>query len=190
MNLQGYDYDKIEETANELFDGLGFKTFPVNPFEVAKRLNINLFAYSSFCQTDRDYLIQKRNDGFSYKKNDFGYGICYNDYKKYNRILFTLWYEIAHIQLGHLDGCTKSQEQMHTECNHFASYCLSPIAFVIMSRPNCQEDIQFTFNVSFECAYYLYNKYLNVISFGVSFIKKIVSNPIVNILQYNNSIIA
>ena len=55
--LQGKDYDRIEEIANDLIEDLGLTLFPVNCFEVAFLLGIEIKKYSDIPEEDREFVI-------------------------------------------------------------------------------------------------------------------------------------
>ncbi len=120
--LQGWEYDEIEDTVTNLFEDLGFTEFPVSCFEVASKLRIELKKYSEVPEEDREMLVSKYEDGYGSNLGKFRYVIYYNDKKDANRIRFTIWYEIGHIQLGHYDKFDKTQERMKAEANHFAVF--------------------------------------------------------------------
>lgn len=128
--LSGKDYDRIEEAANDLIEDLGLKLFPVNCFEVAFLLGIELKKYSEIPEEDRAFVESKYEDGYSIKIQD-KYIIYYNDSIDKNRIKFTIWHEIAHIQLGHVEpGCTERYARIEEEANHFATYIMAPLVFI------------------------------------------------------------
>lgn len=126
--LKREDYDRIEDDLSNLIEDLGLSLFPMNCYEVASLLCIELKTYAEFSEADRDFIVSKAQDGFTIKKNG-KYVIFYNADKSVERRRFTIWHEIAHIHLGHLEA-EISYEQMEEEANHFAITALAPLALV------------------------------------------------------------
>lgn len=85
--------------------------------------------------------------------------IFYNDDKGFGRINNTMLHEIGHIVLGH----TEDSELAEKEVKFFAKYALVPPVLVHKLMLTTPEDISYTFDVSYEAAYYAlvyYNKWL------------------------------
>lgn len=181
--LKSYDYDRIEETANDLIEDLGLKLFPVNCFEVAFLLGIELKKYSETPDEDRDFVASKSDDGYSIKIHD-KYIIYYNDAIDRNRIKFTIWHEIAHIQLGHFEpDCSKSYAHIEEEANHFASYIMAPLAFIYMLGLSSPLEIAKICEISFMHACNVFERYNN--TFRYARIRNIVlSGRITQLLTY------
>ena len=51
--LKRKDYDRIEEELNILIEDYGVKYFPMDCFEVASLMNIEIKSYSQFSQDER-----------------------------------------------------------------------------------------------------------------------------------------
>lgn len=183
-DLQSRDYDYIEEEANNLVEDLGFRFFPLNCFEVAERLGIVVIPYSELPEHARNEALAKSEDGYSRRKNG-KYVICYNDEKPPTRIKFTIWHEIGHIQLGHLDGCEKSEERIEAEANHFAAYILAPLVFVFLLRLETPNDIADTFGISIDCACNVYTHYQKAMR-NPRVKQKVRGNRIAGLLKYTS----
>lgn len=182
--LKSVDYNIIEESANDLIEDLGLSLFPVNCFEVASWLGIGIKKYSEIPEEDRDFVVSKVEDGYSIKI-DSQYIIYYNDALDRKRIKFTIWHEIAHIQLGHLEAdCTKSYAQLEEEANHFAAYVMAPLAFIHNLGLSDPAEIADVCEISFECACNVYEHYIKAFQFA-SIRNTILSGRIVNLLTYN-----
>ena len=183
IRLTREQYDEIEETANCLFEDLGFTDYPVDPFEVAERLMIEVKFYSEIPDSDRDFVVSKFEDGYGVNTLNQKYMIYICDDMPKKRVLFTLWLEIGHIQLGHYDQCEKSQALMNTEAKAFAKYCVAPMPFVAELKPQNSSELADFFNVSYECAGYIFRAYKN--AFLWKEVKnKIRSNRITKILTF------
>ena len=126
--LKRGDYNRIEEELSNLIEDLGLTFFPMNCYEVASLLFIELRTYAEFLEEDRVFVVSKAEDGFTIRKNG-KYIIYYNADKGLERRHFTIWHEIAHIYLGHLESDI-SYEKMEEEANHFATTALAPLPFV------------------------------------------------------------
>lgn len=184
IHLQGREYDEIENTVTDLFEDLGFTEFPVSCFEVASKLKIELKKYSEVPEDEREFFVSKYEDGYSLNLGKFKYVIYYNDKINSDRIRYTIWYEIGHIQLGHHDRLDKSQGRMKTEANHFAVFAQAPMPAVILSEPYNQFDISSTFNLSLECARNVYSTYQKVTCFSGT-VKKIMNKRILQVLDFS-----
>lgn len=182
--LQGEEYDEIEETVTSLFEDLGFTSFPVDCWEVASRLKIDLKKYSEVSKEDKDMLVAKFEDGYGSCLGKYRYAIYYNDEIDSDRIKFTIWYEIGHIQLGHYDNCKKSQQQMKAEANHFAVFAQAPMPAVILSKPKDEYDISSTFDLSLECAENVFSTYKKVTYYS-SIVRKIMDKRILQVLDFS-----
>ena len=181
--LQGSDYNWIEETATDLIEDLGLKWFPVSEFEVAHLLGIEVRKYSELSREDRAFVISKNPLGCS-KRLGNKYIIWYNDFKPRRMIRFTIWHEIAHIQLGHIEGdCTKNDERLEQEANHFAAYVLAPLAFVHQLGLNSPQQIADVCEISLECASNVYANYVRVFQFP-SIRRRILGERIIALLSY------
>lgn len=158
--LKSCDYDRIEEEANNLIEDLGIKQFPMDCFTVAFLLAVEIRGCSEFAGNDREFIVSRFQDGFTIFKAG-KYTIYYNDSLDRNRIKFTIWHEIAHIQLGHLEaGCMIPYGQMEEEANHFAAYVMAPLVFVHRLRLNSPQEISDTCGIGFECASNVYVHYI------------------------------
>ncbi len=181
--LKGNDYERIEDEANNLIEDLGIKLFPVNCFEVAAYLSIEIHTCSEFDEADRDFIVSKFNDGFTILKGG-KYIIYYNDAILRERIKFTIWHEIAHIQLGHLESdCMISYEQMEEEANHFAVYVMAPLAFIHNLGLTDPWEIADVCEISFDCASNVYEHYQKAFQFA-SIRNAILSGRITRLLTY------
>ena len=163
--LRGKDYERIEEEANDLIEDLGLRLFPVNCFEVAFLLGIAIKTYAEFNAEDAAFIVSKCEDGFTIRKGE-KYIIYYNDAIDRNRIKFTIWHEIAHIQLGHLErDCNLAYEWQEEEANHFAAYVMAPLVFVHrlgLSDPIMIADVC---EISLECACHVYEHYVKAFQY-------------------------
>lgn len=183
VNLKGSEYEKIENTANDLLEDLGLTGFPLNPFLVVSLLKIKLIKYSELSEGLRKQALFNSDDGFCRKSNN-RYIIYYNDAKDSKRITFTIWHEIAHIQLEHLEkDCQKSTQLIETEANHFAIFLMAPLHIIYNLKLSTVEEISSTFGISHECARYVFTHYKRAFRYK-SLRNKILNGRIANILSY------
>ena len=172
--LKRNDYDKVEEEADNLVEDLGLKFFPLDCFQVAELLGIEIHKCSEFSFGDEEFVVSRYSDGFTVFKNG-KFHIYYNESQNYNRIKFTIWHEIAHIQLDHLEAdCTKSKKQKEEEANHFAAYLMAPLAFIHNLGLEDPQEIADTFEISIDLACNAYTHYAN--AFRYTCIKNIILN--------------
>lgn len=123
--FKGTDYEEIEEEANNLIMDLGLEQSQLNCFEVAFLLGIALRKYSEVPAYYRTFLMSKSEFGYSIR-NEKQYVIYYNDALDKDRIRFSIWNEIAHIQLGHLESdCQGCRERLEDDANYFADYIMT-----------------------------------------------------------------
>ena len=123
------DYEEIEEEANNLIMDLGLEQSQLNCFEVAFLLGIALRKYSEVPAYYRTFLMSKSEFGYSIR-NEKQYVIYYNDALDKDRIRFSIWNEIAHIQLGHLESdCQRSRAQLEEDAKYFANYITTDYKF-------------------------------------------------------------
>lgn len=186
--LQASDYARIEDVVNDLIEDLGLRQFPVNCFEVAFMLGIEIKKYSQFSKTDRDFVVSEYEDGFSITSAG-KFIIYYNDSMDRRRNKFTIWHEIAHIQLGHFESdCMISYEQKEMEANHFAAYVMAPLAFIHNLGLCAPSEISDVCEISLACAYKVYGHYKKAFRYE-SIRNAILNGRIVNLLTYSPKMI-
>lgn len=178
IQLLGREYDEIEEEVNCLFEDLGIKKYPADCFEVARKLNIEINKYSEARGSDKEFMTAKYDEGFSVMIAKSRYAIYYNDSLPSYNVQFTIWYEIAHIHLGHLyENQEKSPRRMKSECNHFAAYAQAAMPFVIKSKPSSPEDLMKKFGLGWTCANYVFDNFLHIQNYP-HIVRKILSSRI------------
>lgn len=149
MRLESNRYDEIAKIACEVLMDYGINKFPIDVFELAKKMNIKTLKYSEFDFNERSVLLNGSDDGMSWKYNNQIY-IAYNDLRIKTRIRFTIAHEIGHIVLGH----TESNEENESEADFFARNLLVPPCALLEKNINTEEYIVMMFDVSFSVAKY------------------------------------
>ena len=170
---------RIEKCVVNLYLKLGIKHFPVDPFDIAKKLNIRIVSYSTLQLGDLALLNTVSADGVSGRNLDGKYTIIYNERKQtFDRHRFTIMHEIGHIVLGH----NQNSDFAEICANYFASYALAPFPLIQLFGCKSEMDIVLIFRVSKECAYIIfdrYNRWLNAC-------KELNQHEIILIKQFNN----
>ncbi|WP_027206389.1 ImmA/IrrE family metallo-endopeptidase [Butyrivibrio fibrisolvens] len=149
-------YEYIKEQVVELFYEYDIKCTPISAFEVAIKMGMTVWPYSSLGRIQRKAARMISDDGFSIETEDHKWIIFYNDAKSYGRINNTIMHEIAHFWLGH----TKETDYEEAEAKFFAKYALAPPPLVHnMGEEITVENIQNRFDISFDAASNAYNYY-------------------------------
>ena len=95
-------YTKIENTVVDLFIRLKICSYPIDPFDIIRKMGYVLRKYSELSFYERIRLRNKNLDAISCFDPDLqAFVICYDDTKFSKRIRFTLMHEVGHILLGH-----------------------------------------------------------------------------------------
>ena len=143
----------------DLFERFGIQSVPIDAFELARRIGIQLITYSSLSYCQRNAAKRLSLDGVYIETNNGSDLIFYNDSPRntYARMNMTILHEIGHCVLDHRG---ESKEDVELEANFFAKYAAAPPPLVHRYRPQCPEDIVAVFHISFEAARYAYNYYL------------------------------
>lgn len=179
--LVGNDFDEIEKDVFYLYEDLGLTEYPANPFKVAQLLGIEVKKYSDAKPKEEEFMVSKYEQGFSIMINKQKYIIYYNDLLPECTVNFTIWYEIGHIQRGHLyDNMNQNQARMQSECNHFAVFAQAAMPFVFEVNPKCPEDLMEKFGIGWTCANYVFDNYLYANQFS-NVCRKILSSKILEI---------
>jgi len=125
-------YDEIEQEVIAMLEECGVKHYPIDPFELARKLRYILRPYSSLGEGKRRQALRKSNDGFSQVEEDpetgmNRYVIYYTDYQtNRGRLRWTILHEIAHCYLYHHCLRRYDRKEIEEEANHFAKYAIAP----------------------------------------------------------------
>ena len=141
--------------------------FPINAFDIAKKLLYNVIPYSKLPVLQRAKCRALSKDGCSELTINeatgmYEYNIYYNDEVSMldSRIQFTIMHEIGHIRLGHLDeDADKDEATKESEANFYASYSIAPPPMVDCYHVESPIELSIRFNTSGEMAWYAYERY-------------------------------
>lgn len=164
IKLSSQRCEEIKKIVVEMFVKYGVSCVPINGFEIALKMGVNILPYSAFSPQKRILMLMKSEDGFSVERIDGQWYIYYNDEKAYRRINNTIMHEIGHIVLDH----TEDSELAEKEVNFFAKYALVPPVLVHKLEISSSYQIARLFDVSFEAARYAFDYYQKWLEFGGS----------------------
>ncbi len=161
--ILSYDrYDEIKREILFMFEETETDTYPIDCFEIAKRLHYILRPYSSLDWDDYLEALGTSEEAYSTVKQDPATGmnryvIYYNDQKHGIRnIRWTIFHEIGHCYLGHHDNPPGNEQREEAEANFFAKYAMCPPPLLYGAACNCPQDVYDKFFVSNEFSYYAF----------------------------------
>lgn len=142
------DYEKMDNLVISIYQDYGFSSFPIDVFELCKKLGIKLIEYSSFEDDIIKLLMSLSKDGFFiYLSNEPV--IIYNDINvRIERIRMTIAHEIKH----YLCEDTENDEKSEKTADHFARFLLCPTPYLIFKNINDVIEIKNTFQISYNAA--------------------------------------
>lgn len=164
VKLSNERYEEIKEIITKLFIEFKISCVPISGFEIATKMGVKVFPYSSIPIKKRYLLYKKSDDGFSVEKANGQWYIFYNDEQGYGRVNNTIMHEIGHIVLDH----SEESELAEKEVNFFAKYALAPPVLVHKLELNNAMDISTRFEISYEAACYALSYYRKWIRYGGS----------------------
>ena len=176
-------YTEIENAVVKLFISLKIATYPIDPFDIIRKLGFVLRKYSEMPFYEQIKLRSRELDATScYDPELKTFVICYDDTKFSKRIRFTLMHEIGHIVLGHKE----ESELAKRMANYFAAYALAPSP--IIYAYDCQDanELADIFMVTDECAFYSFRRYSNWLEFGGRI--KTYEEALLNMYEQSNNV--
>ena len=150
MRLNDETYEYIKQAVADMFVTYDIKGIPINAFEVAIKIGLNIIPYSSLSYEKLRVAYEYSEDGYSIEENDGTWNIYYNDITKdYTRINQTIMHEVGHFILGHIE----EGEEEEAEAKFFAKYALASPALIqnLLSVKNV-ENIMNTFDIGYKAA--------------------------------------
>lgn len=167
MYLSDDRYEVIKQEVVDMYEDCELTTYPIDCFEIARRLNYKLIPYSRLSGKKLIAAMQISTDGFHVLVEEkatgmFRWVIFYNDACCWERQRWTILHEIGHIRLDH----TQESDLAETEANFFAKYSIAPPPLVHIAHCEDYVDIANKFDMSLQAAYYAMNYYQKWLQYG------------------------
>lgn len=165
-------YNEIKQEVVYMFEECQIDTYPIDCFEIARRLYYVLRPYSSLAPATYMEAVSISTDSYSKVETDpqtgmNRYVIYYNNITNMGRLRWNIFHEIGHIYLGHHDHPDDSQYKIEeTEANFFAKYAIAPPPLVNETRCEDPDDIVAKFASSYDAACYAFEYYKKWLLFG------------------------
>ena len=160
-------YEEIKQEVLYMFEETETDRFPINCFEIARKLCYTLVPYSKLNVFLRKLAFRRSEDGYSKVELDsdsgmYHYVIYYNDLIPCNgRIRWSIFHEIGHIVLGHHDNQAGNEQTEEDEANFFAKYAMCPPPLLNAAGCKCPEDVLLQFDTSEEFSNYAFDYFVN-----------------------------
>ncbi len=148
MRLPDSRYEAIKQTIVDLFIRYDVNCVPINGFEIAAKMGIDVVPYSAYPPATQELLRKQSPDSFFVERWDGKTFIYHDTDPVYGRINQSIMHEIGHIVLGH----TQESELAEAEAKFFAKYALAPPVLVHRVNPSDPYDLAERFNISFQAA--------------------------------------
>ena len=165
-------YNEIDQEVIYMFEECEITTWPIDCFEIARKLHYVLRPYSSLPLEGFIAAMNFDVDGYSTVEMNpttgmYEYIIYYNDTTGNEcRMRWTVLHEIGHIYLGHHDNKVRNVDVEEAEANHFAKYAIAPNPLINITHCEDATDIHNIFNVSMLASGYLYSSYQSWLHYG------------------------
>ena len=135
MRLSNQRYEEIKREISKLLVDRGMNSLPVDVFELAKKMSIDVVFRSQMIKKgiNVDEIKTLDSDSFLYRDIKNTRVIIYiNDFYPIERQRFSLAHEIVHYVLNHHG----SNEEIEAEADFGASYLLAPTPLAIILHNN------------------------------------------------------
>ncbi len=165
-------YEEIKQEVLYMFEETETDTFPIDCFEIARKLHYILRSYSSLELEELLDAMGISDEGFSRVEKDPATGmnryvIYYNDIGHGIRnIRWTIFHEIGHIFLGHHDNLPGNEQQEEDEANFFAKYAMCPPPLLHAAECKCPQDVYDKFGASNQFADYAFQYFRTWFYYG------------------------
>ena len=160
-------YEEIKKEVLFMFEETETDTYPIDCFEIARRLHYVLRPYSALGWDAYLEALDESDEGYSKVETDpvtgmNYYVIYYNDMGHGMRnIRWTIFHEIGHIYLGHHDNPPGNEQLEEDEANFFAKYAMCPPPLLHATKCSCPQDVYDKFDASGEFSGYAYEYFQN-----------------------------
>ena len=165
-------YEEIKKEVLFMFEETETDTYPIDCFEIARRLHYVLRPYSALGWDAYLEALDESDEGYSKVETDpvtgmNYYVIYYNDMGHGMRnIRWTIFHEIGHIYLGHHDNPPGNEQLEEDEANFFAKYAMCPPPLLHATKCSCPQDVYDKFDASGEFSGYAYEYFQNWLYHG------------------------
>ena len=169
MRLSNDRYEKIKRKVVGFIKECGIRSYPIDIKNICEKLGCKLLTYSMLDIEDREFVMNKSEDGYILTDEKGIVGICYNDLEYYDRITTTIAHEIGHYVLGHKEHSALAE----SEADFFAVYLLTPNPILYKYGVDNELDLCSRFKVSMSLGMNSWNRFVkwrnNMIRFNLSF---------------------
>ncbi len=158
MYRDGEVYDEIDIEIINIFLDYDIKSFPINVFDLCKKMSVALIPYSDYSyKGGRKLLLKKSKQGFFVKQSKTQPPtIYYNDLlESKGAIRLTILHELKHYIFN------DDNDDDDDLADYFARHFMGPIAFLILKQLESPIEIASYCGMSLSAAH---NAYKNVIS--------------------------
>lgn len=164
-------YNEIKHEVLFMYEECEIEAFPIDCFEIARRLYYHVVPYSCLSDHVLRLAMQHSPDGFStiYKNPNTGmyeWYIFYNDFNCIQRQRWTIFHEIGHIYLGHFEDDFMTYVEKEAEANFFAKYSIAPPPLINIANCESPMDIAESFYVSGEASVHIYTYFQKWKNYG------------------------
>ena len=134
MKLASQRYEEIKRTIAEFLEDYDVKEIPIDIFDLAKRMRIQVVYATDLVKMhpnklDQYFIYSLPNSYFYYSPETQKFLVFIDDISCYDaRQKFSLAHEIMHIILGH----TEQNSLNETEANFGATYLLAPTSLALL----------------------------------------------------------
>ena len=164
MRLADFRYEEIKRVIVSFFTKHRINSIPINGFEIAVKLGIEIVPYSAYKHQDGIIEIMKKmsNEGFT-----DGNRIFYNDdgSNSYERINWTILHELAHILLKHSEDSNLAE----AEAQFFSGYAIAPPVLILQLNIKDPWELSDKFGLSLEASTYAFARYQKWLRYGGEF---------------------
>lgn len=156
MYRSGLDYDEMAKLAIQIYIDHNIRTFPIDEFEVCRKLGVNLIPYSRYSESERKFFISRSSSGFyipptGEKPPMIFYNDSVNEVRTKGIIRRNIFHEVKH----YVAGDTDEHQPKDDLADYFAKYFLAPIPYLIANQITDTEQIISNFGVDTEIAGYI-----------------------------------
>lgn len=149
MRWSNSDYEKMAKLAIDIYSDYNISSFPVDAYEIARRMGFEISYYSSYSVEKRIAFLKLSEDGINLPAKNYAKNIIINDsIESSARKQATIFHEIKHIVNGDKDESQYNEDM----ADFFARYMRCPTPYLVYKRIDKAKDIQLEFGVSSQMA--------------------------------------